>query len=193
MFSQHQESATCMLDIISHSPAQTQRLGMRLGDLLCGSELILLEGQLGSGKTTFTQGLAKGLGIEDVISSPTFMLLKEYQGQPRFYEDIGQNGGRQASHSLPKYGPPLYHFDLYRLDDPAEVLDLGFEDYFYGCGVCVVEWADKADLIWPHEHMRIRIKLLSETKRGILFTAVGERYCSLLQHFQKNTYATLSS
>lgn len=161
---------------------------MRLGDLLRGGELILLEGQLGAGKTTLTQGLAKGMGIEDVVSSPTFTLLKEYQGQHRLAEEAGKNGRVRVSQP-----PPLYHFDLYRLDDPAEILDLGFEDYFFGSGACVVEWADKAELVWPHEHLRIRLKLLSETKRGILFTAIGERYCSLLHHFQKNTYATLSS
>src|SRR2546429_6292814 len=77
-----QEEASSTLDIISHSSAQTQRLGMRLGELLRGGELLLLEGSLGTGKTTFTQGLARGLGITEVISSPTFTLLKEYPGQP---------------------------------------------------------------------------------------------------------------
>src|SRR3974390_902267 len=76
-----QEEMTLTLDCISHSSAQTQRLGMRLGELLQGGELILLDGQLGTGKTTFTQGLAKGLGITENINSPTFTLLKEYAGQ----------------------------------------------------------------------------------------------------------------
>ncbi len=71
-----QEDVTCTLDIVSHSSAQTQRLGMRLGDLLRGGELLLLEGQLGSGKTTFTQGLAMGMGISELVSSPTFTLLE---------------------------------------------------------------------------------------------------------------------
>src|SRR2546422_3468848 len=77
-----QEEASSTLDCISHSSAQTQRLGMRLGELLRGGELILLDGQLGTGKTTFTQGLARGLGIIENITSPTFTLLKEYAGQP---------------------------------------------------------------------------------------------------------------
>ena len=76
-----QREKTLTLDCISHSSAQTQRLGMRLGDLLQGGELILLDGQLGTGKTTFTQGLAQGLGITENINSPTFTLLKEYMGQ----------------------------------------------------------------------------------------------------------------
>jgi tRNA threonylcarbamoyladenosine biosynthesis protein TsaE len=88
-------------------------------------------------------------------------------------------------------GPALYHFDLYRLDDPAEMIDLGFEDYFFSpAGVCVVEWADKADGFWPAEHLRIRLKMLSETKRRVLFIATGGRYRELLQQFQKNSYAT---
>ena len=168
-----QEATSITLDSISHSLTQTQRLGMRLGDLLRGGELILLDGQLGTGKTTLTQGLAQGMGITEVINSPTFTLLKEYHRQ----------------HD----GLALYHFDLYRLDDPEEIIDLGFEDYFYGSGVCVVEWADKAAMLWPVERLSIRLKVLSETKRGLLFTATGTRYCELLRHFQKNTYATTSS
>jgi tRNA threonylcarbamoyladenosine biosynthesis protein TsaE len=151
---------------------------MRLGELLQGGELILLEGQLGTGKTTFTQGLALGLDITENINSPTFTLLKEYPGQTR----------QKKAGELAGVGPALYHFDLYRLDDPAEILDLGFEDYFYGKGVCIVEWADRADLFWPADHLRLRLKMLSQTKRSLLFIATGARYSELLQQFQKNTY-----
>lgn len=187
-----QEAAISTLDIISHSSAQTQRLGMRLGELLRGGELLLLEGSLGTGKTTFTQGLARGLGITEVISSPTFTLLKEYPGQPVPTSQHEQSGVT-LHHQQQQVGPALYHFDLYRLDNPEEILDLGFEDYFFANGVCVVEWADKAELLWPTEHLRLRMKIMSETKRGLLFTATGLRYCELLQQFQKNTYATTSS
>src|ERR1051326_778967 len=117
-----------IIDIVSHSLAQTQRLGARLGELLRGGDLLLLDGDLGTGKTTLTQGLAEGLGVRNVVSSPTFTLLKEYEGRL-----------------------PLYHFDLYRLDDATEILDLGFEEYFESGGVCVVEWAYKAEHLWPHE------------------------------------------
>ena len=181
-----QEDVTCKLDIVSHSSAQTQRLGMRLSDLLRGGELLVLEGQLGSGKTTFTQGLAMGMGISELVSSPTFTLLKEYSGQL-------QPANTQVSSSSQR-GPALYHFDLYRLDNPEEILDLGFEDYFYaGSGVCVVEWADKAAALWPDGHLCIRLKSMSETKRSLLLTATGMCYCELLRQFQKNTYATASS
>ncbi|HEY3992165.1 MAG TPA: tRNA (adenosine(37)-N6)-threonylcarbamoyltransferase complex ATPase subunit type 1 TsaE [Ktedonobacteraceae bacterium] len=178
-----QEENDCTLDSISHSAEQTQRLGMRLGELLTGGELILLEGQLGTGKTTFTQGLAVGLDITANINSPTFTLLKEYPGQTR----PGKPG------EVARVGPPLYHFDLYRLDDAAEIFDLGFDDYFYGSGVCIVEWAERADLYWPTDHLRIRLKTLSETKRGLLFIATGARYCELLRQFQKKTYVTPGS
>jgi tRNA threonylcarbamoyladenosine biosynthesis protein TsaE len=175
-----QEENSYTLDSISHSVEQTQRLGMRLGELLQGGELLLLEGQLGTGKTTFTQGLALGMDITANINSPTFTILKEYPGQMR-----------PGKVSKPAHvGPALYHFDLYRLDDPAEIFDLGFEDYFYGMGVSVVEWADRADLFWPADHLRVRLKVLSETKRGLLFIAVGAHYCELLRQFQKITYVT---
>lgn len=181
MIRNSQEATSMTLDIISHSLTQTQRLGMRLGDLLRGGELILLDGQLGTGKTTLTQGLAQGMGITEVINSPTFTLLKEYHSSASPVQGQAQGG------------LALYHFDLYRLDDPEEIIVLGFEDYFYGSDVCVVEWADKAKLLWPAEHLNIRLKVLSETKRGLLFIATGAHYCELLRQFQKNTYAATSS
>jgi len=139
---------------------------------------------LGTGKTTFTQGLAQGLGIVEAVNSPTFTLLKEYPGHPR----------PEIQPGAPKrIGPALYHFDLYRLDNPEEILDLGFEDYFYGTGVCVVEWADKGDRLWPAEHIRIRMKMMSETKRGLLVSATGVYYSTLLRQFQKNAYAATGS
>lgn len=183
----NQDVVTTTLDSISHSTAQTQRLGARLGELLKGGELILLNGQLGRGKTTFTQGLAQGMGIVEPVNSPTFTLLKEYTRRP-------PAGAKQRSALNHTPTPPaLYHFDLYRLDDPGEIFDLGFDEYFQGSGVCVVEWAEKADLYWPADHLNIRLKILSETKRGLLFTAVGPRYCELLRQFQKNTYVTTGS
>jgi tRNA threonylcarbamoyladenosine biosynthesis protein TsaE len=184
LLKQSQEGLSCTLDSISHSEAQTQRLGMRLGELLCGGELILLNGQLGTGKTTFTQGLARGMGINANINSPTFTLLKEYAGQLAAPPGNGRT---------PHRGPALYHFDLYRLDDPAEIFDLGFEEYFSTDGVCVVEWAEKADLYWPADHLDIRLKMLSDTKRGLFFAAVGPRYCELLRQFQKSAYVTTGS
>jgi len=191
MIGSSQEESTCTLDIISYSSAQTQRLGTRLGELLHGGELILLNGQLGSGKTTFTQGLAKGLHITDVISSPTFTLLKEYRSQVQLASDETDAAEIVAMRSgcAQSEAHRLYHFDLYRLDDPDEIIDLGFEDYFYnpnaGSGVCVVEWADKADPFWPTERISICLNALDEARRGLLFVATGARYCELLRQFSE--------
>ncbi len=154
-----------VLDIVSHSLAQTQRLGARLGELLRGGELLLLDGDLGTGKTSLTQGIAEGLGVQEVVSSPTFTLLKEYEGRV-----------------------PFYHFDLYRLDEPSEMLALGFEEYFESKGVCVVEWANKAESLWPEEHLHIRLKVVSETKRGLLLSGTGTHYSDLLFAFRKNAF-----
>jgi tRNA threonylcarbamoyladenosine biosynthesis protein TsaE len=83
----------------------------------------------------------------------------------------------------------LYHFDLYRLDDPDEIIDLGFEDYFYNpdpsSGVCVVEWANKADVLWPAERLFIYLKALDEARRALLLVATGARYCELLRQFSE--------
>lgn len=203
--SRNSEAGTYTLDSISHSAAQTQRLGMRLGELLSGGELILLHGQLGTGKTTFTQGLAQGMGITEYVNSPTFTLLKEYKGARSSGNHQGRNFHTPHTLHMPRTshmvrpgrstrsGPPLYHFDLYRLDHPEEILDLGFDEYFNSDGVCVVEWAEKADLYWPTDHLSIRLKILSETKRSLLFTASGARYDELLRQFQKNAYASTGS
>lgn len=186
-----------VLDVISRSSTQTQRLGKRLGELLGGGELLLLDGQLGAGKTTFTQGLAQGMGINEVINSPTFTLLKEYTGRSLSSSAIGIDiANAQPGPALRKRHAgrlALYHFDFYRLDDPEEIFDLGFEDYFSSSGVCVVEWADKAGALWPPERLYIRLQLIDETKRSLLFVATGSRYCELLRQFQKCMYATTSS
>lgn len=173
------------LEIVSYSPTQTQQCGMRLGESLCGGELLLLDGQLGAGKTTFTQGLAKGMGITAIVSSPTFTLLKEYT--PGVARGRGEQGDRSAL--------ALYHFDLYRLEEPEEIIDLGFEDYVYTStpGVCVVEWAGRAGNLWPPERLTIRLTLIDEMKRSLLFMAMGERYCELLRQLQKTTYAIASA
>jgi len=107
----------------SASVAQTQRLGELLGALLTPGDVVLLHGDLGAGKTAFTQGIAAGLGVPGTVNSPTFTILKEYFGRL-----------------------PLYHFDLYRIESPNEVTTLGFEDYFDSDGVSVIEWAERGEV-----------------------------------------------
>ncbi len=175
---------SCTFEMTSISDEQTQRVGERLGELVCAGDLILLIGNLGAGKTTFTQGIARGMRIKEVVNSPTFTLLKEYT-RPANVDSV--------SHCITDSAHALYHFDLYRLEEPEEILDLGFEEYFAGSGVSVVEWAERNDGFWPCERLEIHLTLLDEARRRIVFRATGARYCEMLQQFQKNSYATTSS
>lgn len=152
------------LDIVSHSVAQTQRLGARLGALLSPGDLILLHGDLGSGKTTFTQGLAQGLGITDKVNSPTFILVREYEGRL-----------------------PLYHMDFYRLDKPAEALEIGLESYMDVGGVCVVEWPEHAQGL-PTDHLDIRLRFVSDTKRSLRFEPTSQHYADLVLKFRQSAF-----
>ena len=152
------------IDIVSHSLAQTQRLGSKLADLLGPGDVLLLRGTLGAGKTSFTQGLAQGLGVASTVNSPTFILARQYAGRL-----------------------PLYHMDYYRLERPAEPAELGFEEYFYGSGVTVVEWPERATGL-PVEFMGVVFKIVSETKRGMLFEPHGDRYEQVLADFRRSAF-----
>jgi tRNA threonylcarbamoyladenosine biosynthesis protein TsaE len=154
------------LDLISHSVAQTQRLGARLGELARAGDLFCLEGDLGSGKTCFAQGLARGLGITAGVHSPTFILANEHRG------------GRL----------PLFHLDVYRVGAPGEALGIGLEDYLAGDGVCVIEWAEKIRAVLPAEYLWITFRHVAETKRGVLVEARGARYAELLSEFKQSTF-----
>ncbi len=123
-------------EIIIHNEAETAELGIKLGQSVEAGKVIALIGDLGTGKTTLTKSIAKGLGITDVITSPTFNIVKEYRS------------GRI----------PLYHFDVYRLGDPDEMFELGYEEFFYGEGVSVVEWADIVEELLPEDAIIINIE-----------------------------------
>ncbi len=120
----------------SKSEEQTRYLGKILGESLPAGSLITLRGDLGVGKTVLAQGLGEGLGIEDSICSPTFTILQIYEE------------GRV----------PFYHFDVYRIADPEEMYEVGFEDYFYGSGITLVEWADLIGELLPEERLEITIE-----------------------------------
>lgn len=120
---------------ISESPEETVRLGQTLGELAKPGEVYALTGDLGVGKTALAQGFALGLGIEEPICSPTFTILQEY--------DAGRI--------------PFYHFDVYRIADPSELDEIGFSEYLYGDGVCLVEWADLIPEELPGETVLITI------------------------------------
>ncbi len=151
------------IEQVTHSPEQTRRIGCWLGELTEPGDLILLVGNLGAGKTCFTQGIAKGLGFEGYASSPSFVLMREYQGRL-----------------------PVYHFDLYRLDNIEEIADLGIDDYLYGDGICVVEWADKAGDYFPEDHLLIEFEYLpAANQRCLRFKPCGVRYTALLAQLEE--------
>jgi tRNA threonylcarbamoyladenosine biosynthesis protein TsaE len=155
------------IDIVSHGIEQTRRLGAHLGNLLHPGSIILLEGEFGTGKTSFTQGIAAGLGIDSrYVNSPTFTLINEYKG------------GRL----------PLYHIDLYRLEGVKDVATLGLDDYLDGSGVTVIEWPQGATPWLPGDRLTVRFAHLSETKRTIRFYSSGAPYRSLTDEFKKGAY-----
>lgn len=156
------------LDFISHSEAQTRRLGARLGELLQGGDVVCLVGELGAGKTCLAQGIGRGLGIEGPITSPSFTLINEYKQEQAML--------------------PFYHIDLYRVGEAKEALALGLEEYLYGKAACVVEWADRAPEALPAEHLWIDLRHIDETKRGLLMKAVGKRYEELLREFKRRAF-----
>ena len=120
----------------SNSAKDTFAFGQKLGRVAVPGEIICLDGDLGVGKTVFTQGFAAGLGIDDYVNSPTFNIVKEYEG------------GRL----------PLYHFDVYRIGDPSEMEEIGYEDYFYGQGVSIIEWPGQIEELLPKEARWVRIR-----------------------------------
>lgn len=120
----------------TYSAQETYELGKRLGREARAGEVYCLDGDLGTGKTVFTQGFAAGLGIEGPVNSPTFTILQQYED------------GRL----------PLYHFDVYRIGDVEEMEEIGYEDCFYGNGVCLVEWADLIEEILPEHYTQIRLE-----------------------------------
>lgn len=148
--------------VVSDGESQTLEFGKKLGRLLQQPTLILLQGDLGAGKTVFSRGVARGLGVdpEIPITSPTFTLMNHYQARL-----------------------DLYHFDLYRLSDPDELLELGFDEYAYGSGVVLVEWPEKLDKpetpgLW------VSLKRIDEEHREISFSLQGEESEELLAAVQ---------
>ncbi|MMZ53225.1 tRNA threonylcarbamoyladenosine biosynthesis protein TsaE [Aneurinibacillus migulanus] len=135
----------------TRSMQETQELAESVGRLVEPGDVFTLTGDLGAGKTTFTQGLARGMDISGVVNSPTFTIIKEYMGRL-----------------------PLYHMDVYRMEDELE--DLGFDEYFYGDGVTVVEWPQMIAEQLPAERCEIAITRGEGDERTLIFTAYGRRY-----------------
>ncbi len=148
--------------ITTDSLDETRRLGERLGRILKDGDIICLHGELGAGKTSFTQGIAKGLNVAKAfITSPTFVLVNEYKG-----------------------ALPLYHIDLYRLNNIAEVEDIGLSEYLKGEGVTVIEWAEKGVELLPEERLSVYLENLGGDKRRLFFKATGKRYEEIIAKIQ---------
>lgn len=153
-----------MGQIVTLSPVETARVGELLGRLLVPGDVVCLIGDLGAGKTNLAQGLARGLGIIDQVTSPTFTLINEYNGRL-----------------------PLFHMDLYRLEGAGDLADLGYEEYIYGDGVTVVEWADRAIEALPLERLDIKLYAVADEveQRRLVFEPVGERFLRLTEELVK--------
>lgn len=151
-------------EFLSHSPEQTERLGVRLGELAESGDLFCLAGDLGAGKTTFAKGIARGWGALDRITSPSFVLINEY---------------RRADSNR------LYHFDAFRLTSDQEAAALGLGELFNGNGPVMIEWPERVLDIVPDNHLWISLEWVDEMRRNLRFEARGLHYERLLRKFSK--------
>ena len=143
--------------INTHNEIETMEIAQNIESEKFPNMVICLDGELGSGKTVFTKGFAQALGIEEIITSPTYTIIKEY----------------------PKGEMPLYHMDVYRLDGNYE--GIGIEEYFTKGGVVIIEWAETIKDILPKERLDIKFKIIDEEKRVLIFTPHGKKYEELLE------------
>lgn len=152
-----------MVIFYTASPEETLQLGQRLAELLHAGDVVCLSGDLGAGKTLLTKGIASGLGVTEDVTSPTFTVLQVYEAKI-----------------------PVYHFDLYRLEHADELMDIGFDEFVFGSGIAIIEWADKFSSCMPEEYLRIEIThgTTPET-RIIQVQPQGTRYESLLEELKK--------
>lgn len=155
-----------MLEFVSRSPEQTRRIGMRLGALLQVGDVICLQGDLGAGKTTFTQGIAQGWGSLDSVSSPTFILVNQY---------------RRAD------GNSIFHLDTYRLGSTGEAEQLDLDGYLEE-GALIIEWPDRLGNLIPPENLWINLEYVAEEHRQMNFHARGERYDEMLNNIRDSMF-----
>ena len=149
-----------MYELIMNSIDDTERFACKLANKLEAQDMITLEGDLGSGKTTFTKALAKGLGVKRTVNSPTFTIIKQYEGRV-----------------------PFNHLDVYRLAESDE--DLGWDELFYGDAVSVVEWAHLIEQDLPQDRLAIEIYRIGENERRFVLIPRGERYEALCEELMK--------
>jgi len=152
--------------MVSRAVKDTIKIGRLIGKNLKSGDIVCLFGQLGSGKTILTKGIAAGLGIKkEKVVSPSFVLIRQHS-QGRI---------------------PLYHFDLYRLRNAQDILGLGYEEYLFDQGVAVIEWADRLKYLLPQECIKIELSIKSDKQRLLKFSAFGRRYKELLKKIYEDT------
>lgn len=151
------------LSVKSSCEDNTYEFGQKIGELVEPGQLILLSGDLGAGKTLLTQGICDGLGVEEDVTSPTYNLINEYEG------DL-----------------TVYHMDLYRLEDEKDLYDLGFEDYIENGGIVIIEWPDLVYDLIPAEFIYIKIDVISNEERILRFEAEGEKGMKLIERLENN-------
>jgi len=151
--------STTGLDLATASPEETRALGEALAGLLRSGDVVSLTGDLGAGKTTLVQGAARALGVQDRVLSPTFLLVREYEGRV-----------------------PIYHLDVYRLERLQEVLDLGFEELMDTRAIVFVEWGDAIDVLLPAEHLQVELTLPADgQERRISVTWYGRSWAARIE------------
>jgi tRNA threonylcarbamoyladenosine biosynthesis protein TsaE len=152
------------MEIISESVLKTQDIGKFIARNLNKWDIVCLFGSLGSGKTVLTKGISSGFGVDKRdVTSPTFVLIRQYQG------------------SL-----PIYHFDLYRLGCPEDILELGYEEYLFDEGISIIEWADRLGSLLPEEFLKVELRFAGDEKRRLKITGQGPRYKKILESLHEN-------
>ncbi|NQU15039.1 MAG: tRNA (adenosine(37)-N6)-threonylcarbamoyltransferase complex ATPase subunit type 1 TsaE [Desulfobacteraceae bacterium] len=148
------------------SDQETINLGRKLGSVLEEGDVIAMAGELGSGKTWFAKGVGSGLGVpeESVITSPSFALVNEYKGRC-----------------------PFLHMDIYRLEEVSDFLSAGLDEYFYGNGVVVVEWADRWPSILPEWRLEVKFEIVDDQTRAITFSRDHPRAMEILKNFESQS------
>lgn len=157
------ETATETYTYASNGEEQTARLAEALAAKMGAGTVLALDGDLGAGKTRFSQSVARALGVKGVVNSPTFTIIKEYEGDRL----------------------PFYHMDVYRISE-SEAEELGLDDYFYGDGVTLVEWAELIRGLLPPDRLAVRIRHAGEREREIELTPHGERYAEWCRQLKEN-------
>ncbi len=153
------------LDVISHSPDQTRQIGHRIGRLVRAGDVILLAGQVGAGKTTLVQGLARGLNVEGYVQSPTFALAAEHSGRTADERQV-----------------VLYHLDFYRLEGVQDFDTFGYEEYLDAeDGIVVIEWPERLPTSSFDQYLLIELRHLSDSKRRLVFRPNGDRYSEMVE------------